>query len=107
MTGSDSIRQQFAFLEKLVGVSVFAKEYPGHAANGDVTYRFPNGSSIRIWNDRSDVYVECNQFQGKSMDLAMLCNSPAKYFNEYLGLLSTRWKDTIAPWLAVEVHQSL
>jgi hypothetical protein len=103
MTGSEAIRQQFEFLEKQSGVSVIAKEYPGYAANGDVMYKFPNGSFIRIWNDRSDVYVECNQFQGRSIGLEKLCKSPARYFSEYLGLLHTHWNNTIAPWLGVEV----
>ena len=102
MTRSEAIRRQFAFLENQSGVSVSASEYPGYASNCDVKYLFLNGSSIKIWTDRSDVYVEAHQSHGKVMDIAKLCGSSATYFDEYLNILNNRWKDTIAPWLGVE-----
>jgi hypothetical protein len=98
-SASDYVRTLFAYLDDYA-LSISCKNYPDYGLNCEVKYQFPNNSSLRIWTDRSDVYLDICRADGHCLDLSSLLKKRAVNLEEYSELLKSEFEQ-VKSWIGI------
>jgi len=98
-SASDHVRSLFSYFDDYA-IFVSCKDNPNFGQNCEVKYQFSNNSSLRIWTDRSDVYLEIIKANGDCRDLKDFLKRRISNLHEYSDLVKLEF-ELVKSWLGI------